>query len=204
LANVVYRDTNDLCQNNYYYALSTPSNCNPTNFSTSHTGIADSGASGIYFASNAPVGNLNLMAPSVGVRVANGLPVRSVASTTLASAPSLPPTAIQGMLYPPSPIPSLAWALCRSWLPDFFFPSMLSWSSILIATASSADGANKMAPTSGASLSRPPKPTVVKFWQNQLLRGQRKRRPWWWFPPALRNSRPPKPTVVEFWRNWLL
>jgi hypothetical protein len=69
MANVVYCDTNDLCQNNYYFALSTPSSCIPTNLPTSHTGIADSGASGIYFASNAPLANLNPTAPSVGVCV---------------------------------------------------------------------------------------------------------------------------------------
>jgi hypothetical protein len=96
MANVVYCNTNDLCQNNYYFALSTPSSCNPTNLPTSHTGIANSGASGIYFASNALVANLNPTAPSVGVRVANGLPVRSVASVMLAFAPSLPPTAMKG------------------------------------------------------------------------------------------------------------
>jgi hypothetical protein len=100
MANVVYFDTNDLCQNNFYFALATPSSCNPTNLPTSHMGIANSGASGIYFASNALVANLNPTAPSVGVRVANGLPVRSVTSTTLASAPSLSPVAMQGHVMP--------------------------------------------------------------------------------------------------------
>ncbi len=89
-----------LCQNNYYFALSTPPSCNLTNLPTSHTGIADSSASGIYFASNAPVANLNPTAPSIGVRVANGLPVQSVASAMLASAPSLPPAAMQGHVMP--------------------------------------------------------------------------------------------------------
>ncbi len=103
MANVVYCDTNDLCKNNYYFALSTPSSCNLTNLPTSHMGIANSGASGIYFASNAPVANLNPTAPSVGVRMANGLPVQSVASATLASSPSLPPAAMQGNVMPSSP-----------------------------------------------------------------------------------------------------
>ncbi len=103
MANFVYCNTNDLCQNNYYFALSTPSSCNPTNLPTSHTGMAESGASDIYFASNAPVANLNPTAPSVGVRVANGLPVRSVASAALASAPSLPPAAMQGHVMPSFP-----------------------------------------------------------------------------------------------------
>jgi hypothetical protein len=156
MANIVYCNTNDLCQNNYYFALSTPSSCNPTNLPTSHTGIADSGASGIYFASYAPVANLNPTAPSVGVRVANGLPVRSVASATLASAPSLPTVDMQGHVMPSfphtliglGPLPILATRL--------FSPSMLSWSSIWMATASLTNGANKMAPASGTSLSRPP------------------------------------------------
>ncbi len=103
MVNIVYCDTNDLCQNNYYFSLSTPSSCNPTNLPTSHTGIADSGASGIYFASNAPVANLNPRAPYVCVHVANGLPVRSVACATLASAPSLPPAAMQGHVMPSFP-----------------------------------------------------------------------------------------------------
>jgi hypothetical protein len=103
MANVVYRDTNDLFKNNYYFALSTPSSCNPTNLPSSHTGIADSGASGIYFSPNAPVTNLNSLAPAVGVRVANGLPVTSVASATLASTPSLPPDAMQGHVMPSFP-----------------------------------------------------------------------------------------------------
>jgi hypothetical protein len=103
MANVVYCNTNDLCKNNHYFALSTPSSCNSTNLPPSHTGIADSGASGIYFVSNAPVANLNPTAPSVGVRVANCLPVGSVASATLASAPSLPPAAMQGHVMPSFP-----------------------------------------------------------------------------------------------------
>jgi hypothetical protein len=64
-------------------------------------GIAHSGAGGIYFAPNAPIVNLNPQAPAMGVQVANGFPVRLVASTTLASAPSLATATMQGhkMLY---------------------------------------------------------------------------------------------------------
>ncbi len=47
--------------------------------------------------------NLNPTAPSVGVRVANGLPVWSVTSATLASVPSLPPAAMQGHVMPSFP-----------------------------------------------------------------------------------------------------
>jgi hypothetical protein len=104
MVNVVYCSSNDLCKNNYYYALSTPSSCNPTHLPSSHTtGIANSGASGFYFAPSAPVANLNPKAPSIGVRVANGLPERSVASATLASVPSLPPAAMQGHVMPSFP-----------------------------------------------------------------------------------------------------
>jgi hypothetical protein len=156
MANIIYFNTNDLCQNNYYFALSTPSSCNPTNLPTSHTGIANSGASGIYFVSNAPVANLNPTAPSIGVRMANGLPMRSVASATLASAPSLPPAAMQGHVMPSFSHTLIGLGPFADLGCQIVSPSMLSWSSIRMATASSMDGANKMAPASGASLSRPP------------------------------------------------
>ena len=103
MANLVYCDDNSCLKNNYYFALSTTSACNPTQLPPSHTGIADSGASGFYFAPGAPVANLDHQAPTVGVRVANGLPARSVASATLASAPSLPPSAMTGHVMPSFP-----------------------------------------------------------------------------------------------------
>jgi len=86
-----------LCKNNYYYALTSESVPNPTpKILPHHTGIANSGTSGFYFAPDAPVTNYNPQAPTVGVRVANGRPKRSVASATLASAPSLPQAAMPG------------------------------------------------------------------------------------------------------------
>jgi hypothetical protein len=51
----------------------------------------------------AHVSNLNSRAPAIGVEVANGLPVRSIASATLASVPSLPTTAMQGHVMPSFP-----------------------------------------------------------------------------------------------------
>jgi hypothetical protein len=102
MANLVYCENNCL-KNNYYFALSTTTACNPTQLPLSHTGIADSGASGFYFAPGAPVTDLNPKAPTVGVSVANGRPERSVASATLASAPSLPPAAMQGHVMPTFP-----------------------------------------------------------------------------------------------------
>jgi hypothetical protein len=103
MASLVYCEDINCLKNNYYFALSTTSASNPTQLPPSHTGIADSGASGFYFAPGAPVTNLNHKAPTVGVRVANGLPERSVASVTLASAPSLPPAAMQGHVMPTFP-----------------------------------------------------------------------------------------------------
>jgi hypothetical protein len=103
MVNVVYCTSNDLCKNNLYYALSTPSSCNPNHLPSSHTGIANSGASGTYFLPATPMANLNPKAPSVGVLVANGLLERSVASATLASVPSLPPAAMQGHVMPSFP-----------------------------------------------------------------------------------------------------
>ena len=74
MANLVYHDDDKLLKKKYYYALSSTAASNPTHLPPSHTGIADSGASGIYFASNAPVANLNYSAPAVGVRVAMASP----------------------------------------------------------------------------------------------------------------------------------
>ncbi len=85
-----------MLKNNYYFALSTTPACNPTKLPSSHTGNANSGASGFYFAPGATVSNFNLRAPTIGVRVANGLFERSVASMTLASARSLSPVEMQG------------------------------------------------------------------------------------------------------------
>jgi hypothetical protein len=47
-----------------------------------------------------PVANHDSNAPSVGVRVANGRPERSVACATLALVPSLPSSAMQGHVMP--------------------------------------------------------------------------------------------------------
>jgi hypothetical protein len=103
MANVVYCSSNDLCKNNYYYALSPPSSFDPTHLPSAHTGIDNSGVSRFYFAPSAPIANLNPKAPSVGVQVANSLPERSVANATLASVPSLPPAAMQGHVMPSFP-----------------------------------------------------------------------------------------------------
>ena len=75
-------DNLNSCKNNYYYALTSESVPNPPPIILpSHTGIADSGATDFYFAPDAPVTNYNPQAPTVGDRVANGLPECSVASS---------------------------------------------------------------------------------------------------------------------------
>ena len=97
-------DDSNLCKNNYFYALTSESVPTPApKILPHHTGIADSGASGFYFAPNAPVTNYDPQAPSVGVRIANGRPERSVASATLASAPSLPQASMSGHVMPSFP-----------------------------------------------------------------------------------------------------
>ena len=104
MANLAVTDDTNLCKNNYYYALASEYVPNPSpNIPPSHTGIADSGASSFYFAPDAPVANYNALAPTVGVRVANGRPEHSVASATLASASSLPQAAMSGHVMPSFP-----------------------------------------------------------------------------------------------------
>jgi hypothetical protein len=103
MANAIYCKNNELLKNNFYFALSTASASNPTQLPSSHTGIADSGASGFYFAPNAPIANINSRAPAIRVQVANGLPVRSIASATLESVPSLPSAAMHRHVMPSFP-----------------------------------------------------------------------------------------------------
>jgi hypothetical protein len=104
MATLAITDNLNLCKNNYYYALTSESAQNPPpNILPSHTGITDSGATDFYFAPDAPVTNYNPQAPTVGVRVANGRPERSVASATLSSVPSLPQAAMTGHVMPAFP-----------------------------------------------------------------------------------------------------
>ncbi len=91
MVNLAVTNNSNLCKNNYYYALASEYVPNPPpHIPPSHTGIADSGTSSFYFAPNAPVANYNSLASTIGVRVANGLTKRSVASAMLALASSLP------------------------------------------------------------------------------------------------------------------
>jgi len=104
MTNLAITDNLNSCKNNYYYALTSESVPNsPPNILPSHTGIADSGTTDFYFAPDAPITNYNPQAPTVGVRVANGWPERSVASATLASVPSLPQASMTGHVMPAFP-----------------------------------------------------------------------------------------------------
>jgi hypothetical protein len=60
------------------------------------TGIADSGSSHFYFAPGVPVMKYYATAPTIGVRIANGTPVHSIASGELASVTALPPASRKG------------------------------------------------------------------------------------------------------------
>ncbi len=83
--------------NNKKLAFSTFTSCNPTPHPPDiDTGTTDSGSSHFYFAPGAPVTNYDATAPTIGVRVANGTPVHSIASGELASVTALPPASRKG------------------------------------------------------------------------------------------------------------
>jgi hypothetical protein len=104
MANVVYCNNSNFCKNNYFYTLATEFVPNPPPMLPAHhTGIANSGSNGHYFAPNAPVANYYPQAPIVGVRVANGCPECLVASATLASATALHLAALSGHVMPNFP-----------------------------------------------------------------------------------------------------
>jgi hypothetical protein len=104
MANIVYCNNSNFCKNNYCYTLATEFVPNPPPMLPAHhTGIANSGLNGHYFAPDAPVAIYSPQAPTVGVRVANGYPECLVASTTLASATTLTPAALSGHVMPNFP-----------------------------------------------------------------------------------------------------
>ncbi len=72
-------------------------------FPHQHMGIANSGSSSFYFSRGAPVANYNPRAPIVSITVANGCPKHSIASTTLASVPTLPSSTMSGHVMPSFP-----------------------------------------------------------------------------------------------------
>jgi hypothetical protein len=92
-------------KNNYYYALLTESApTTPSILPDLHTGIANSSASGFYFAPGAPVSNYNSRAPTVSVCIVNGSPGCLVASATLALESTLPLAAMSGHVMPSFPL----------------------------------------------------------------------------------------------------
>jgi hypothetical protein len=104
MANVLYCNDSNLCKNNYNYALATEFVSNPPpTLPAHHTGIADSGFNGHYFAPDTPVANYNSQAPPIRVCMANSRPKHFVASATLASATALPPAALSGHVMPNFP-----------------------------------------------------------------------------------------------------
>jgi hypothetical protein len=72
----------------------------PSTFPPQHMGIPNSGSTGFYYSHGAPIVNYNPHAPTVGVRVANGCPERSVASAMLALVFALPPATISSHVLP--------------------------------------------------------------------------------------------------------
>jgi hypothetical protein len=87
---------NDL-NNNRKLAFTTFTSLNPTPLPPDKdTGIAYSGSSHFYFAPGAPVSNYDATAPTIGVCIANGTPVHSIASGELASFTALPPASRKG------------------------------------------------------------------------------------------------------------
>jgi hypothetical protein len=72
---------------------------NPSHLPINHTGIADTGASGIYFSKHAPVNYHNTSAPSIYVGIADGTITCSSASAQL-KLKNLLPSARQGHVMP--------------------------------------------------------------------------------------------------------
>ena len=159
MANLVYCKNNCL-KNHCYFALSTTPACNPTQLPLSHTDIANSGASGFYFAPGAPVANLNPRAPIIGVRVANGRPERSVASATLASTPSLPPAAMQGHVMCSFPHTLIGLGPFANIGCQIVFTKMAVFIIHLDGHSILEGCENKTAPASGDSYSTPPRQAV--------------------------------------------
>jgi hypothetical protein len=96
-------ENNDLL-NLLKLAVTTLGSCNSTQFpSDNERGIADFDSTGYYFGPGAPVSNYDATAPTIEVQVANGTPVRSMASAKLASVPELPAASQVGQVMPGFP-----------------------------------------------------------------------------------------------------
>jgi hypothetical protein len=162
MANLVYCNDNQLLKNNHYFALSTTLARNPTQLPSSHTGITNSGTSGFYFAPGAPVSNLHLRAPTVGVRVANNLHERSVASATLASTPSLPPAVMQDHVMPSFPHTLIGLGLFVNLGCQILFTKRRCPSFIQTGILSSKVEEKLTTPACGTSCSKPPSQVCLR------------------------------------------
>ncbi len=93
---------------------------NPSNLPVKYTGIADTGASGIYFTKHAPNNHRNTSAPSIRVGTTNGTITRFSASAQL-KLTNLPPSARQGHIMPSITRTLFSIApLCNANLPVIF------------------------------------------------------------------------------------
>ncbi len=72
---------------------------NPSHLPINHTGVANTGASGIYFSEHAPVNYRDTSAPSIYVGIANGTIACSSPSAQL-KLKNLLPSACQGHVMP--------------------------------------------------------------------------------------------------------
>ncbi len=89
IASVVESNNNLL--NLLKLAVTTFDSRNPTQLPTdNNSGVAGSGSTVFYFGLNTPVSNYDATAPTIKVQIANGTPVRSIASDKLALVPNLP------------------------------------------------------------------------------------------------------------------
>jgi hypothetical protein len=86
-----------------------PAPTSPLTFPHQQTGIADFGFSSFYISCGASVANYNPRALTVSITVANRCPKHSVASATLASVLTLPPSTMLGHVMPSFPHTLIGW-----------------------------------------------------------------------------------------------
>jgi hypothetical protein len=73
---------------------------NPSHLPVNHTGVADTGASGIYFSKHAPVNHRNISAPSICVGIANSTIITCSSASAQLKLKNLPSSARQGHIMP--------------------------------------------------------------------------------------------------------
>ena len=134
-------------------AFVTFTSCNPTLHPPDiDTGIANSGLSHFYFAPGAPVANYDATAYTMGVRVAIGTPLHSIASGELALVTALPPASRKGHVmagFPHSLIGLAPFVVVGC----YSLPTQQSLHSIEMARSSLKVGTSPPAPNFGAGRS---------------------------------------------------